>query len=61
MYETITTIVTISKSKKEIAYTFLKSDFIRIEDDQLYLKNEDRNIKIVEDQIKNVILQMNNK
>lgn len=61
MFETITTIVTIGKSKKEIAFTFLKSDFIRIEDDQLYLKNEDRSIKIVEDQIKSVIVQMNEK
>lgn len=59
MFETITTIVTIGKSKKEIAYTFLNSDFIRIEGDELILKNEDRNIKIVEDQIKSVILHMN--
>lgn len=59
MYETITTIVTIDKSRKEIAYTFLKSDFIRIEGDRLLLKNEDRDIRIVDDQIKQVILQMN--
>lgn len=61
MFETITTIVTIGKSKKEIAFTFLKSDFIRIEDDQLFLKNEDRSIKIVEDHITTVILRMNEK
>lgn len=61
MFETITTIVTIGKSKKEIAYTFLKSDFIRIEGDELILKNEHRHIKIVDDQIKSVIEQMNSK
>lgn len=61
MFETITTIVNLGKSKKEIAFTFLKSDFIRIEDDQLYLKNEDRSIKIVEDHITTVILRMNEK
>lgn len=61
MFETITTIVTIGKSKKEIAFTFLKSDFIRIEDDELILKNEDRKISIAYDQIQSVIMQMNNK
>ena len=59
MFETITTIVTIGKSNKEIAYTFLKSDFIRIEDDRLILKNEDRKISIAYDQIQSVIMQMN--
>jgi len=61
MFETITTVVTIGKSKKEIAFTFLKADFIRIEGDELILKNEDRKISIAYDQIQSVILQMNNK
>ncbi len=60
MFETITAIVTIGKSKKEVAYTFLKSDFIRIEDDQLILKNEHRTLKVDLEQIKNIVLQLNN-
>lgn len=61
MFETITTIVTIGKSKKEIAYTFLKSDFLRIEGDELFLKNEHRSLTIASDQIKSLIVQMNEK
>jgi len=57
--KTITTIVSIGKSKAEIAYTFLKSDFVRIENDVLFLKSDNRKLTIAEDQVKEVICQMN--
>lgn len=57
--ETVTTIVMIGKSRKEVAYTFKKEDFIRIEDDMLILESDRRRLKIPEDTIKPLILQLN--
>ena len=59
MYETITTVVTIGKSKKPVAYTFLKSDFIRIEDDVLILKSDERTLRVDPEDIRQILLQMN--
>lgn len=55
----ITTIVTIGKSKKEIAYTFKSEDFIRIEGDQLFLKSDDRTLTIAGDYVKETIRLLN--
>lgn len=60
MFETITTIVTIGKSKKEIAYTFLKSDFVRIEGDRLILKNDQRVLKVEFEDVAGILKQLNN-
>lgn len=56
---TITTIVMIGKSRKEIAYTFKADDFIRIEGDRLYLKSDDRKLVIASDFIKQTIVLLN--
>jgi len=57
--KTITTIVTIGKSRKEIAYTFKADDFIRIEGNRLFLKSEERRLIIASDFIKQTILLLN--
>jgi hypothetical protein len=57
--KTITTIVMIGKSKKEIAYTFKAENFIRIEGDRLYLKEEERKLIIAPDFIKQTIVLIN--
>lgn len=49
----------IGKSKKEIAYTFNVEDFIRIEQNRLILKSDDRRLKIAEDQINPLIVNLN--
>lgn len=57
--KTITTSVMIGKSRKEIAYTFKTDDFIRIEGDMLYLKSDERRLKIPSDMIEALIIQLN--
>jgi hypothetical protein len=57
--KTITTIVMIGKSRKEIAYTFKADDFIRIEGDKLFLKSEERRLTIANDFIKQTVLLLN--
>lgn len=57
--KTITTIVMIGKSRKEIAYTFKADDFIRIEGDRLYLKSDERRLLITSDFIKQTIVLLN--
>lgn len=47
--KTITTIVMIGKSKKEVSYTFKYEDFLRIEGDKLFLKHDDRKLTIATD------------
>ena len=55
----ITTIVTIGKSKKEIAYTFKFEDFIKIEGDKLFLKSDERKLIIASDYVKPTIEMLN--
>ena len=57
--KTVTTIVMIGKSKKEISYTFKVDDFIRIECDRLFLKSDDRKLIIANDFIKATIQKIN--
>lgn len=57
--KTVSTIVMIGKSRKEIAYTFLKEDFIRIEGDRLFLKSDERRLTIANDFIKQTIVLLN--
>jgi len=57
--KTITTIVMIGKSRKEIAYTFKVDDFIRIEGDKLFLKSEERRLTISNDFVKQTIVMLN--
>lgn len=51
--------VSIGKSKVSVQITFWISDFIRIEGDFLILKNEERKIKISEENKIQLILQLN--
>lgn len=57
----ITAYVTIGKSKEVINYTFHERDFDRIEENQneirLYLKNDDRVLKISEETKRQIIVQ----
>ncbi len=55
----ITAHVTIGKSKELIEYIFHERDFIRIENGQLIIKNDDRVLKIDEETQKQIIFQMN--
>jgi len=57
--KTVTTIVTIGKSRQEVSYTFFISDFIRIEDGVLLLEREKRRIRIVEEYVKQTIIDLN--
>lgn len=59
MKKLITVYVSIGKSKQVITYTFKTDDFIRIEEDRLFLKTEERVLKLSEEQIKNLIFQFN--
>lgn len=55
----ITVYLAIGKSKKLITYTFKEQDFIRIEGDRLFIQNEERPLKMSEEQIRNLIFQVN--
>lgn len=57
--KTVSTIVMIGKSRKEIAYTFKADDFIRIEGNRLFLKSDDRRIVIANDFVKQTIICLN--
>ncbi len=57
--KTITTIVYIGKSRKEVAYTFKVEAFERIEGDRLILNNDDRRILIVPDFVTKTIAEIN--
>lgn len=57
---TISVKVSIGKSKKQIPYTFLKEDFIRIEDDILVLKSDKRKLRLSYQMIQKVVLELNN-
>ena len=56
---TVSTKVTIGKSKVKILYVFLKSDFIRIEYNFLILKNDGRKLKIPSDLMDKLISDLN--
>lgn len=55
----ITAYVTIGKSKELIAYIFHERDFIRIEENQLIIKDENRRLQIDEEMRRQLIFQMN--
>jgi hypothetical protein len=55
----ITAHVTIGKSKEVVNYLFLDRDFDRIENDRLYLKNDDRVLKIDEETKRQIVFQIN--
>jgi hypothetical protein len=55
----ITAHVKIGKSKEIVTYIFHERDFDRIEDFRLYLKNEERVLKIDQETQYQVIYQMN--
>jgi len=55
----ITAHVQIGKSKEVVAYIFHERDFERIENFRLYLKNEDRVLKIDQETQYQIIYQMN--
>lgn len=57
--KTVTTVVTIGKSKREIAYTFKAEDFIRIEGHELFLKSDDRKLIIAPDMVSHTINELN--
>lgn len=57
--KTVSIIVMIGKSRKEIAYTFKADDFIRIEGDRLFLKSDERRLTIAVDFIKQTIVLLN--
>jgi hypothetical protein len=57
--KTVTLIVMIGKSKKEISYTFKVDDFIRIECDRLFLKSDGRKLIIANDFVKATIQKIN--
>lgn len=52
--------VTIGKSKELISYSFLKSDFLRIENKQLFLKNDDRRLRLPNDMEMNYLMNQLN-
>lgn len=56
----ITAHVQIGKSKEIITYIFHEKDFIRIENFRLYLKNEDRVLKLNQETIYQILHQINN-
>ncbi len=58
-FKTVFCYVTIGKSKESIYYEFLASDFIRIENNCLLLKNDERRIKLDTGMISSVGNQMN--
>lgn len=55
----VTVHLTIGKSKKLITYTFKEQDFVRVEGDRLFIQNEERPLKMSEEQIRNLIFQVN--
>lgn len=55
----ITAHVQIGKSKEVVIYIFHERDFDRIEDFKLYLKNEERVLKIDQETQYQIIYQMN--
>jgi hypothetical protein len=55
----ITAHVQIGKSKEVVTYIFHERDFDRIEDFKLYLKNEERVLKIDQETQYQIIYQMN--
>lgn len=58
-FKTISCVVQIGK-KKNIAFTFLAKDFDSIQNETLILKNDHREAKVTLDQIKEIVLQLNN-
>lgn len=54
----ITAYLCIGKSKALVTYTFKAEDFIRIENEKLILKNEERVLKLPEEQIRAIIVQL---
>ena len=57
--QVITAFVKIGKSKELINYIFHERDFIRIENYQLIIRNEERVLKIDEETQRQIIYQMN--
>lgn len=56
---TISVFAFIGKSKQKTPYTFLKSDFVRIENNELILKSDSRKIKLDLEELKSCLYQMN--
>ena len=57
--KTISVFVCIGKSKKITDLTFLASDFVRIENDMLYLKNDERRLKLDYENKMQLLYQLN--
>lgn len=57
--QVITAFVKIGKSKEVTTYIFHERDFIRIENYQLIIRNEERVLKIDEETQRQIIYQMN--
>ena len=56
---TISVFAFVGKSKQKTPYTFLKSDFVRIENNELILKSDSRKIKLDLEELKSCLYQMN--
>ncbi|WP_445458447.1 hypothetical protein [Flavobacterium sp. HNIBRBA15423] len=57
--KTVTCHVEIGKSKKLVTISFTSDRFISVENNQLFLKEENRKLKITDEQIKNLLFQLN--